>query len=346
MIIKPIISVWLMIIISIAEIILIIQNKRLKEIVSNKPVVSLTDRQKNLIKKYRINSTIKILIVILLFIINLRPMISNGKKIEVKSDLSVLFVIDKSVSMRALDYNGNKERFEGVIDDCVYIVNELSGSKFSIITFGNTAEKIIPFTTDANIVEAELKAINLENDIYANGSSINLVKDVLEDTLKEESKRQNGNAKFVLFFITDGEITKEGETLASFSNISEYISNGAIMGYGTDVGGKMVNSIYSDNPYSENYYIYYYDDNHNRITALSKIDENNLKKIGTDIKIDYIKMTKQSNIDYKLEEIKQQMNYINEEETNKNIYQDIYYYLGIPLVIFLMADLIFKKRRM
>ena len=141
MIIKPIIPIWFMIILSITEIIIIIRNKRLEEIISNKPKEELTNRQKKLIKEHKINSFIKITIVILLFVINLRPMVPNGEIIEVKSDISVLFVIDKSVSMRALDYDGEKERFEGVISDCCYITQELSGSKFSIITFRRYSTK-------------------------------------------------------------------------------------------------------------------------------------------------------------------------------------------------------------
>ncbi len=83
----------------------------------------------------------------------------------INSDLSVLFVIDTSISMRALDYNGNKERFEGVINDCCYIVDELSSCKFSIITFGDEARKVIPFTTDTDMVQAELKLLILKTTI-------------------------------------------------------------------------------------------------------------------------------------------------------------------------------------
>ena len=108
----------------------------------------------------------------------------------------------------------------------------------------------------------------------------------------------------------------------------------------------MINSLYSDEPYNENYYIYYYDDNYNRTIAISKIDEQNLKKLETDMKIDYIKMTKQSNIDYKLEDIKKQVLYTNDEGQKEDSYQDTYYYFAIPLVMLLMIDLIFKKRRM
>ena len=233
MIINPIIPVWLMSIICIVLIIIIIYNKQIKNIISNKSNNTRTTRQKNILKHYIINVIIKICIIILLFMINLRFMIPNGKNTAINSDLSVLFVIDTSVSMRALDYNGNKERFEGVINDCCHIVDELASSKFSIITFGDTAKKVIPFTTDSDMVQAELKSISLEDDYYAKGSSMNIVKDTFENTLEEESKRQNGNSKFVVFFITDGEITKENEKLESFTSINKYIYNGAVLGYGT-----------------------------------------------------------------------------------------------------------------
>ena len=338
MIINPIIPIWLMSIICIAIVIFILYNKPVKDI--------KTTRQKKLHKKYIISSSIKILIIILLFVINLRFMIPNGENMAIASDLSVLFVIDTSVSMRALDYDGNEERFEGVINDCCYIVDELSNSKFSIITFSDTAQKVIPFTNDTDMVQAELKAISLENDFYAKGSSMNIVKDTLEKSLIEEKERQNEDTKLIVFFITDGEITKEGENLESFSNLSQYISDGAVMGYGTKDGGKMVNSTYSDEPNSNFYYIYYYDDStYQKVTAISKIDENNLKKIASDLKIDYIQMSEKSNIDGKLKQIKNIESSSQGQEEKINTYQDIYYYFAIPLVILLILDFIFKTRK-
>lgn len=346
MIVNPIIPIWLMTIICVILIILIIYSKQLKEKITNKQNNEKTIRQKNLIKQYIINASIKVSIVVLLFIINLRFMIPNGETMAINSDLSVLFVIDTSISMRALDYNGNKERFEGVINDCCYIVDELSSCKFSIITFGDEAKKVIPFTTDTDMVQAELKAINLEDDYYAKGSSMNLVKNTLEQTLKEEKQRQNGNSKFVIFFVSDGEITKEGEVLESFSNIEQYTSNGAVMGYGTSAGGKMVSRAYADDTNSDYYYLYYYDDNYNRVAAISKLDETNLKKIASDIGIDYIQMSKTSNINYKLSDIKQQISNSQTTEEKISSYKDIYYYFAVPLVILLIVDFIVQKRRM
>ena len=113
------------------------------------------------------------------------------------------------------------------------------------------------------------------------------------------------------------------------------------------LGGKMVNSTYSDNPSSEYYYIYYYDENtYKKVTAISKIDEKNLKQLASDLKIDYIQMSKTSNIDYKLNDIKRQSYDSQTTEKRVNSYQDIYYYFAIPLAILLIIDFVLKKRRM
>ncbi len=346
MIINPIIPIWLMIIICLVLTILVIHNKELKEKISSKTDDGeKTARQKELQKNYIISASIKISCIILLFIINLRFMIPNGENTILSSEFNILFVIDTSVSMRALDYDKDKERFEGVINDCCYIIDQLPGCKFSIITFGNSAQRLIPFTNDTDMVQAELKSINVEHDYFAKGTSINIVKDIFENTLKQEKERQNNKAKFITFFITDGEITKE-EKLESFANIAQNISNGAVLGYGTEKGGKMVNSMFANDPSNEDYYMYYYDENYKKNTSISKIDEKTLKQLSTDLKIDYIKMDNTAKIDYKLNNIKDQIFNSQTTEEKINSYQDIYYYFAIPLVILLIAEFILKKRRM
>ena len=222
MIINPIIPIWLMTIVCVSFITLEIYHKQGSE--TTKP----TD------KLYWLRKGVGISLIALLFIMNLRLMVPNGEETRLNSDVSVMFAIDTSVSMRALDYQGDKERFEGVINDCCHIVDELSNCRFSLITFSNEAEKVIPFTTDADMVQAELKAMKVDDDLFAKGTSLNVVKDRLKNELEKESKSR----KCVVFFITDGEITKEGETLETFSDISKYVSNGAIMGYGTQARRK------------------------------------------------------------------------------------------------------------
>ena len=307
MVIKPIIPIWIMIIICLIGIIIIIYDEQWKNI-------------KKITKKYLINVIIKISILILLFIINLRPMIFKEKNISKEIDRKILFVIDTSVSMKALDYNNDEERINGVINDCCYIVDKLSDCEFSIITFGDTAQRLIPFTSDIDMVQAELKSINLEDDLYANGSSMNLAKDILEETLIEEKNREN--KPITLFFISDGEITKEEEKLESFSNIKQYEN-------------ELNNS---------NIYVYYFDNKYNKKIAISKIDEENLNKIASDIEIDYIHMNKSSDIDNKLNDIIKNNTKLNNKNKKTNQYKDIYYYFAVILIILLIINFIIQKR--
>lgn len=324
MIVKPIIPIWLMIILCIAMLVLIFV----------KPTK---------VKKYKIiNICTKVTIVILLFLINLRFMIPNGDATLITSDLKVLFVVDTTVSMRALDYNGEEERIKGVINDCCYIIDELAGSRFSIIKFGDEAKRIIPFTNDSDMAQNEIKALRLENDFYANGSSMNLSKDLLEETLENEINNHN-DSNIVLFFISDGEITKENEKLESFSKMAKYIDNGAVLGYGTKEGAQMLSSSSSDSDNETKYVTYY--EGYKRITGISKIDEKNLKHLASDLDIDYIQMSKTSNIDYKLREIKKNLASSQNKEGKVKSYNDIYYYFAIPLVILLIFNFIIQKRR-
>ena len=338
MIINPIIPIWLMLIVAVVWIILIIYNKPIKK-VDKKTVKEKKD------KLHFAYLGVRVVIILLIFIINARPMIPEGEAMVPEVDVNILFVIDTSVSMRALDYRGNKERMEGVIKDCCYIVEKLENCKFSIITFGDMAKRTFPFTTDTLALEAELKALTTENDTYARGSSLNIVKNVLENTLKKEKERQKSDAKFMVFFISDGEITIEGETLESFESLEKYIDNGAVMGYGTENGGKMVSSAFANDPFSPYYYKYYYDDKSQKITAISKLDEANLKQLAKDLNIDYIHMEKQSNIQNKINEIQQSIYKAEDEEKPSVTYKDTYYYFAVPLLILLIVDLIIKKRR-
>ena len=108
----------------------------------------------------------------------------------------------------------------------------------------------------------------------------------------------------------------------------------------------MISSSYEDDPSSEYYYIYYYDENSfDKVFALSKIDENNLKKLSNDLGIEYIQMSKQSNINNKLKNIKDQISNSKTTKQKINTYKDIYYYFAIPLVLLLIINFIIQKRR-
>ena len=223
--------------------------------------------------------------IILIFLINLRIMVpsSNVETSVRKLDTYVLFVVDDTISMLAQDYAGDTERLTAVKKDCEHIVDEMDGAKFAVITFNNSANLISPYSDDSNFAKSVLDSIYPLDSLYARGSSMNVCIDVMTDTLKRAKEKNDGNV--VVFFISDGEITND-DRLKSFDGAKKYIDGGAVLGYGTKEGGNMyVKSYYddrkelledtSDYPYKP---------------AVSKIDEDNLKKIADDLGVDYINM--------------------------------------------------------
>lgn len=306
----PIIPIWLMLIICIILIIVIIKNN-----------------------KKNIN---QIIIVIILFLINLRIMIQTDTANIEEKNVEVLFAIDNTISMIAEDYNGANPRLEGVKEDCKFIIDNLIGAKFSIITFNNSAKILIPFTLDSNLAKDSIDIIEPIEELYARGTSLNTPIETIEDILKRASEK-NKDTKRLLFFISDGEITDESK-LKSFSNIKKYINDGAVLGYGTKKGGNML----SINRYIDNreYIMDYSDLDYKK--AVSKIDENNLNSIAKDLGISYIHMNNQRNLNSKLKTINKNID-SSLTTINKDNYDDTYYILIIPLLILIVLE--FKKIR-
>jgi Ca-activated chloride channel family protein len=277
----------------------------------------------------------QILIVVLIFLVNLRIMIPSHNSQILANNLDVLFVVDNTISMNAEDYDGNNTRLFAVKKDCTYIIKRLAGARFSLITFNNTAKIITPYTKDFNITAEAIDIIEPINELYAKGSSLNTPLDTIIDSLKSSEEKEDRIR--VLFFISDGEITDDS-SLKSYNNVAKYVHNGAVLGYGTSKGGymKAKNRWDENTEYIMDYSDYKYD------KAVSKIDEKNLKSIASDIKIDYINMEKQSNINHKLKEIE---NMVDKgiESSNKSTYNDTYYFLIIPLLVLTMLE--FNKFR-
>lgn len=305
----PIIPIWVMLIICIILIIYIIKN-------NNK----------------NIN---QILVVVLIFLINLRIMIPSHNSQILANNLDVLFVVDNTISMNAEDYDGNNTRLFAVKKDCKYIIKRLAGARFSLITFNNTAKIITPYTKDFNITSEAIDIIEPIDELYAKGSSLNTPLETILESLK--SSEEKGDRIRILFYISDGEITDES-SLKSYNSVAKYVNDGAVLGYGTTKGGYMKTKSRWDE--TEEYIMDYSDYKYDK--AISKIDEKNLKSIANDIKIDYINMEKQSNINHKIKEIE---NLVDKgiESSDKSTYDDTYYFLIIPLIVLILLE--FNKFR-
>ena len=314
MIINPIIPVWLMGIIC---------------------VLMLIFKRKGIASYIR-----QIIIVILLFLVNLRIMIPGKEVANVSNKVDVLFVIDNTISMLAEDYKGKDRRLDGVKKDCEYIINEFSGASFSVITFGNSVEVRVPYTVDATMTLQAIDVLEGQSAYYANGTSLNDVMSEMDEFLENDRETYK-----LIFFISDGEIMNS-EKLKSYKDLKSYVDGGAVLGYGTEKGGAMRPRAYAGDD-DKREYITYYDDDFNEKKGISKIDEENLKQIASDFGVEYVHMTKQSDIKGELNKLKNQAMKFGEygENGTKMGYMEVYYLFAIPLLLLLIFDYVYYKRK-
>lgn len=288
-------------------------------------------------RKGKISYIRQILIVILLFVINMRIMVRGDDVPTVMPKVDVLFVVDNTISMLAEDYNGNGRRIDAVKNDCKYIIEQLPEASFSVVAFGDSVQTIIPYTVDANMVVETIGLLQGQSKYHAQGTSLNEAMGAMKQILDDGRKNYK-----ILFFISDGEVVNS-EELKSYQGLDQYVDAGAVLGYGTQKGGPMKTVEYSE---EESEYLYYYD-NYEEKLAMSKIDEENLKRIASDFGVDYVHMTNQSEIGGTMKDLQSKVKNIEltKDMESKEGYTDIYYLFVIPLLLLLIADFIYYKRR-
>ena len=313
MIINPIIPIWLMAIICIA--------------------LAICKR------KGKFAYIRQIIMIILLFMINLRMMIPTDVEVSTKRiDANVFFVIDNTISMAANDCADGTTRMDALKADCNNITGSLSGAKFSLITFANISKLVFPLTESTSFVNSCIKGIGVTDELYAKGSSMNICKDMLVELVKAANEKNTG--KVIVFFISDGEITN-GDTLDSFKEAAKYIDGGAVLGYGTSKGGNM----YIKDYFSDDLVVIEDKSEYPYEKAVSKIDEENLKAIAKDMGIEYINMTTENKLDTVIDNIKKDTASLGDEDSRLDGYKDIYFIFIIPLVGMLVYEFINWKRK-
>ena len=271
------------------------------------------------------------IIYVLVLIIGLRPVTVETEYEFSTKNLDVLFVVDGTISMWAEDYSGNNTRMAGVKADIKYIVNELAGSNFGLVTFDDTAHVLSPYTQDMSYIIDTVDTMLMPDSYSALGSSLSVPYKDMEALLLSSSRKEN--RKTIVFFLSDGEITNNIE-LISYEDLARYVDSGAVLGYGSAFGGRM----------RENYsYIYDYQ---NSTTAISRIDEDNLKQIAEDLGISYLNVNGgNTGIQGLIEIIREQSATIVEHGDGAERYVDIYYYFAAALfVMLLMETALFIKR--
>ena len=241
--------------------------------------------------KVKLASTVRRgLIALALFGVAIGPSIYGpADKTTFNSSNDVFIVLDTTGSVSAEDYDGDKTRLEGMRADISQIVEHFAGARFSLITFDAVPLIRLPLTRDTNAVVSALEVVQPEMTLYSHGSSISAANELLAETL-EDAEDANPDHRRIVFYLGDGEQTA-AEQPESFDDAGEFANAGIVLGYGTEEGGPMLSNagLYTDEDDEPEYIMDRSD--YPYTIAKSKIDEENLKAIASELGLTYAHRT-------------------------------------------------------
>lgn len=276
----------------------------------------------------------RLAILALIFLCFLGPSLPHtGQKIG-KASLDVYFIVDTTYSAKALDYNGNKERIEGMRQDIKDIASKLAGARFSLILFDYSTYIALPLTNDTSALASALDTIII-NPIFFDkpGSSIDAPLETTEKELQRITQTSTRRGR-ILFYLGDGEQTANSK-IKSFEPLKNYINGGGVLGYGTPAGGKMRNPVWK--PGETLFGEFLTDPSSDQIPspdALSKIDENNLRTIASQLGVTYFHRTAPGGIDEMIHAI--DIGKITSQNRDISSYSNIAWLIA-PLIIIVSA---------
>lgn len=227
----------------------------------------------------RTDWNIRIALLVLAVLIAVRPGFgdSGGAETARGAELEVLLVVDRTLSMSALDHAGAHSRLEGVREDLTDITEALPNSSFAMITFGKEPSLRLPFTSDPDAVEAAVDDLAREPMLDGVGTKVDRPLELMTEVLKR-AEEAHPDRKRVVVFASDGENTLPGRN-ASFSGLRKYVDEAAVLGYGTSTGGLMPSG--GNPPWSV------VRDLRTGQDAITRVDEGNLERIAEQMDGDY-----------------------------------------------------------
>ncbi|MFS2242681.1 vWA domain-containing protein [Microbacterium sp. OR16] len=240
------------------------------------------------IEPHRGRWVLRLGMIVVVFVMLLRPGIPGGTSQTLATDTDVVIVVDTTASIVAEDWAGNRPRIDGVRTDVQAIVDEYPGARFALISFDAAAQLRLPLTTDATALMSSLDVMRPEVTDQSRGSSIGIANRMLADTLSAAAKASPERSRMV-FYLGDGEQTASSEP-ESFASSAKYVDGGAVLGYGTTEGGPMRKTTGQGTEGGD--YIEYQGQ-----PALSVIDEDNLRKVSEQLGVEYQARTADAGIE-------------------------------------------------
>lgn len=232
-----------------------------------------------------------------------------GESVEIVSRTEAWFVLDRTGSMAAEDWDGGKTRIEGVRGDVTALAKALAGSRFSIVTWDAQTRTVLPLTSDIGAVQSYMSIFDRELSDYSQGSSPDRPTRFLAEALNESREKHPENTR-LLFIFSDGESSNEdhwkdsdNDQESTWDSVAQLVDGGAVIGYGTEQGGHMkvkrfgdlaenrqdeassgadTNSVDAQDDYIRDF------SQPNDPPAVSTIDETKLRAIAERLRVDYI----------------------------------------------------------
>lgn len=243
----------------------------------------------------------RVLIAVALLAIGLRPGIPDlADRTVIASDIDVYIVADTTGSVAAEDFMDGETRLDAMKADIGRIVEGFPGARLSLLTFDSVAIVRVPLTRDGSAIVSAAEVLRPEFTVYSSGSSISEPRDLLRKTLEDAEKAEPQHQR-VVFYLGDGEQTASGEP-ESFAEVADFVQTGAVLGYGTEEGGRMLATTnFSTEPEegeepAEPEYIQDYSGSSSGRDALSRIDEENLETIAEELGVAYVHRTDETAI--------------------------------------------------
>ncbi|WP_067779269.1 vWA domain-containing protein [Actinomyces vulturis] len=193
---------------------------------------------------YRRTAIRRILMVLVVGLMLAGPSVPVEGKTAI-STVDVFFVVDRTGSMSATDGPDGDMRLQQVRQDMHAILDYYPDARFSVISLDSQGRRDIPLTQDRYSVETWVDALVPEVTERSQGSSLDRVLPVLTEWL-EQAQVDDPQDVRVFYILSDGEPTDDGtgsqqasESGTSWSGLEQYITAGAVLGYGTIEGATM-----------------------------------------------------------------------------------------------------------
>jgi Ca-activated chloride channel family protein len=286
---------------------------------------------------------LRLLAVLLLVVVALRPVTpaEPAQRSTVSGGLEVYIAVDTTSSMAAEDWSSGAAdqpgatRLDGVKADIAAIAGKLRGASFSLVTFDAEAVQRVPLTSDATALVSAGDVLTQEITAYSRGSSIDEPVELLTDILGAAADA-NPKQQRVLFYLGDGEQTAAVEP-GSFDALAPLISGGAVLGYGTDEGGRMREFNGYADPDAQPRYIADYSPGAGG-DAVSRIDETRLGAIASQLGVEYLHRDAGSGIDALLDGF--DVGDVTVSDGSRGVRTELYWIAAVPLGLLALAELV------